>query len=101
MTEPDSRYWPPPIDDESLNKYVEDYKRQGIYPPKLNTMEKEIIDRSGTYDNKGNKHSVVWTLGGHPIATKIDKNGNEFSDNNNTGKYTRQVGCWNIEVLDD
>lgn len=105
MTEPDPKYWPPEFyDDESgsnLGNYRKIWQKEGKYPPKLTEEEKAIVDRQGKFDSKGNKYAVCWSLGGHPIAAKIDKYGYEYHDNNNSGKYTRYAGCFNIVTLDD
>ena len=102
LIEPDPKYWPPSIDDPSLQEYVTRYRNEGIYPPALTKEEKEIIDRVGTYDSNGNKYSVTWTLGGHPIDTKIGKDdGGAYTRENKSDVYKRYVGCFGIKILND
>ena len=78
MTEPNPKYWPPPVTGTLQSLYVEQYRVTGKYPPKLSADEKSIVDKDGSYDRKGNKHAVVWLLGGYPTAAKIDKKGDQY-----------------------
>lgn len=99
-TEPNPKYWPPPLNDHSLEQYVRNYRQQGIYPPLLTAEEKRTIDMVGQYDSKGNQYGVTWTLGGHPITNKKDQLGFVYDYDSQIGRYKRHEGCFGVKYLD-
>jgi hypothetical protein len=88
--ETDSKYFPPEDlfkDSPNLLKFVERYKRDGKYPPKLTDYEKKTIDLNGSIDLDGNIFEVVWTLGGRPIRAKRDVEGRLYTFDPSNNKY--------------
>src|SRR5581483_11064917 len=102
LTEPNSRYWAPPLTDSAYTQLVETLKKkQRIYPPLLSTQEKYLIDRVGTYDSNGYLNGIEWTISGHPIPTKTVSPGVIFIyDYINCHKYSRPspLGYGEIEL---
>lgn len=98
--ETNPKYFPPPVDKKSEEyHYVKHYIKEGKYPPKLTQKERDIVDRKGLPDGKGNEYYIVWTTGGRPIAAKRSGNGYIFMWDKATRRYKRNVGCFGVEYL--
>jgi len=100
-TEPNPKYWPPK---ESIPKshthYVERWKSEGTYPPRLTSKEKKFVDMQCKTDDDGNVYGVGWTLGGRPYLTKTSAdNGQIYQYRSKTGQFERTVGCFEKEIL--
>jgi hypothetical protein len=101
-TEPNPKYWAPAESiPPNLLKYVQKWRDNGTYPPRLTSKEKRIVDMQGENDDDDNVYGVGWTLGGRPYLTKTSfVNGKIYEYNGKTRRFERTVGCFGREVLE-
>jgi len=101
MTEPNPRYHAHQEDWGDYNGHIEQWKKEGTYPPKLTAKEKQSVDlaKNRTVDENGNLYVVVWNLGGRPTRAKQSPSGKVYMWNGRTKQYERQNGCFGKEVL--